>query len=456
MPVAATGCARAAAGRSPRRGTAFFRAAGAAILLAAWGGHLGGVPEAAAQVTGEIRGPGATSYPIAIPALRAPDGGAAEGGLRFADVVGRDLTLSGYFRVIDRAAYIDAGHPSTDIQFQNWAAIGAMALVAGTLERSGNEITVEARAFDVVAQRPLTAKLYRGPANDLARVAHRFADEILRVFTGTAGPFESAISFVSTREGGVKEVYMMTFDAETPVRLSTERSIVVAPAWSPDARRILFSSYRGGRPSLREIDVASRRSWQVVAARALSAGGAWSPDGSLVAASLEIQGNPEIVLLKPDGTFVRQLTDSPAIDVSPSWSPDGREIAFCTDRAGGPQIFAAEVSSGRVRRVTYSGLYNTAPAWSPAGDEIAYTQRVDGRFQIAIVAARGGQGRLITSDRGDSEDPSWAPDSRYLVFASTQSGRGRLMMMDKRGLVRKQLTHGEGDDSSPAWSPRLQ
>ena len=60
-----------------------------------------------------------------------------------------------------------------------------MALVAGTLERSGNEITVEARAFDVVAQRPLTAKLYRGPANDLARVAHRFADEILRVFDFT-------------------------------------------------------------------------------------------------------------------------------------------------------------------------------------------------------------------------------------------------------------------------------
>jgi TolB protein len=434
----------------------FFRAAGASIVLAAWGAPVGVVPEARAQVTGEIRGPGATKYAIAIPALHAPNGGPVEGGVRFADVVGRDLELSGYFRVIDRAAYIDAGHASTEIQFQNWSAIGAMALVAGTLERAGSDITVEVRAFDVVGQRPLTAKLYRGPANDLARVAHRFADEILRVFTGTVGPFESAITFVSTREGGVKEVYMMTFDAEAPVRLSTESSITVAPSWSPDARRILFSSYRGGRPSLRELDVSSRRSWQVIAARALSAGGAWAPDGSLMAASLEIRGNPEIVLLNPDGTVARQLTDSPAIDVSPSWSPDGREIAFCTDRAGGPQIFAAEVSSGRVRRVTYSGSYNTAPAWSPAGDEIAYTQRVDGRFQIAIVDARGGQGRLITSDRGDSEDPSWGPDSRYLVFASTQSGRGRLMMMDKRGLVRKQLTHGDGDDSSPAWSPRLQ
>jgi TolB protein len=441
--------------RAGRRGRTWPMALALVVVCVSAGGE---VPTAVAQVTGEIRGPGATSYPIAIPALRTLDGSADAGTTKFAEVLARDLALSGYFRVIDRAAYIegDAASPSPDIQFQNWAAIGAMALVAGTLERSASDIIVEVRVFDVMGQRALSAKRYRAPTGDLARIAHRFADEILRVFTGVSGPFESAIAFMSTRGGTGKDVYMLTFDADAPVRLSNERSIAVSPAWSPDAQRILFSSYRGGRPALREIDVESRRTWQVAAANALSAGGAWSPDGSLLAVSLEVQGNPEIVLLKPDGTFVRQLTKSSAIDVSPSWSPDGREIAFCSDRAGGPQIFALQVSSGRVRRVTFEGSYNSAPDWSPTGQEIAYTRRVRGRFQIAIVEAAGGPGTLITNDPGDSEDPSWAPDGRYLVFSSTQTGNGRLVMIDKRGHIRKQLTQGIGNDSSPAWSPRLQ
>ena len=108
-PSAATGRARPGA-RVSCRGTAFFRAAGAAVLLAAWSAHVGGVPEALAQVTGEIRGPGATSYPIAITPLLAPTGGTADGGARFADVVGRDLALSGYFRVIDRAVQLFGGY----------------------------------------------------------------------------------------------------------------------------------------------------------------------------------------------------------------------------------------------------------------------------------------------------------------------------------------------------------
>lgn len=428
----------------------------AMTLIAVCASAALGAVDVLAQVTGEIRGPGATSYPIAIPPLRTLDGRPDAGTARFADVLARDLTLSGYFRVIDRAAYIEGDPSAPGIEFQNWVAIGAMALVAGTLERSATDIIVEVRIFDVVGQRALSAKRYRSPVGDLPRIAHRFADEILRVFTGITGPFESAIAFMSTRGGAGKDVYMLTFDSETPERLSDERGIAVSPSWSPDATRILFSSYRGGHPSLREIDVKSRRSWQLVAASALSAGGAWSPDGSLVAASLEVRGNPEIVLLRPDGTFLRQLTESAAIDVSPSWSPDGREIAFCSDRAGGPQIFAVEVASGRVRRVTFAGTYNSDPSWSPAGGEIAYSRRVNGRFQIAIVDAAGGAGTVVTNDSGDSEAPSWAPDGRYIVFSSTQTGQGRLVMMDKLGHIRKQLTHGIGNDSSPAWSPRLQ
>ena len=63
------------------------------------------VVPARAQVRGTIVGPGATSYPIAVSPLKGADGD------RFADIVARDLDLSGFFKVIDRGAYIEHEDP---------------------------------------------------------------------------------------------------------------------------------------------------------------------------------------------------------------------------------------------------------------------------------------------------------------------------------------------------------
>lgn len=425
-----------------------------AMLLLASGVLMVARP-ATAGVVGEIVGPGASSYPIAIVPLRDASGGGAD-GTRFADVLGSDLTLSGYFRVLDRDAYIDdpqiSGMEVGEIEFLNWSTIGALALVKGSLQRTPEGIVVEARLFDVPGKRGLTVKRYRVAPREFPRAAHRFADEILRVFTGTPGPFDTQIAFVSGGTGFGKDIYTITFDQLAPQRVTNERGLIVSPAWNPDARRILFSSYRGGPPGLHEIEVGTGQQRSLGSGGGLAAGGAWLPDGSLLATTREIDGNPEIVLVRPDGRVARRVTQHPAIDVSPTWSPDGHELAFCSDRLGTPQIFIAG-SEGGVRRVTYDGSYNTSPAWSPKGDEIAYTGRVDGRFQIFAVDVRGETPRQLTRSPGNNEDPRWSPDGRYLVFASTRSGGSHIFFMDRTGRIQKQLTHGERNDTSPAWSP---
>jgi TolB protein len=415
-------------------------------------GALAAARPVVAGVTGEIVGPGASSYPIAIVPLRDPGG---TEGARFADVLGNDLTLSGYFRVLDRDAYIDdpqlSGLDVGEIEFLNWSTIGALALVKGSLQRTPEGIVVEVRLFDVQGKRALSVKRYRVAQREFPRAAHRFADEILRVFTGTQGPFDTQIAFVSGGSGFGKDVYTITFDQLAPQRVTNERGLIIAPSWNPDARRIVFSSYRGGKPGLYEVEAETGKGRGLVSAGGLAAGGVWSPDGSLLATTREIDGNPEIVLVRPDGKVARRVTQHPAIDVSPTWSPDGRELAFCSDRLGTPQIFIAE-SGGGVRRVTYEGSYNTSPAWSPKGDEIAYTGRVNGRFQIFVVDLRGQAPRQITRSPGNNEDPRWSPDSRYLVFASTRAGGSHVFFTDRTGRIQKQLTHGGRNDTSPAWS----
>jgi TolB protein len=419
-------------------------------------------PEAGAVVTGSIYGPGSEAFPIAIMPPKN-QGGDAGGALaaRFASILSRDLELSGYFRLVDPRTFIEdpqaSGISAAEIDFVGWAALGAQALVKGAISDAGETVTLEVRLFDVPGRQEVAqvGRRFSGPRGDLPRMAHKTADAILEFLTGERGPFDSAIALVSTRSGRLKDVYRYTFDLDEPVRVTDERSIVVNPRWRPDARALLFTSYREHLPRLFQVELGSRQVTRAVPGRAVILDGAWSPDGSRLAVTREEGGNTDIFLLDRAGQVVKRLTEHWAIDVAPVWSPDGSRLAFCSSRAGTPQVYVMNTDGSGVQRVSRTGNYNTSPAWSPKGDRLAYATRAGGGFQVVVAAADGSGAKTITS-AGSNENPSWGPDGRYLVFSSSRSGRRHIVLADREGKTQKELTRGASDDTSPAWSRRLE
>jgi TolB protein len=416
---------------------------------------------ARAVVTGQIFGPGSESFPIAVVPLKnlgGDTGGAL--GARFAQVLSRDLDLSGYFRMLDPKTFVEdpqaSGVTANEIDFVGWAAIGAQALVKGGITLAGDTVTVEVRLFDVPGRHdvPQASKRYSGARGDLPRMAHKTADTILEFLTGERGPFDSMIALVSNRSGRLKDIYRLSFDQDEPTKVTDERSLVVLPRWRPDAHAILFGSYREHFQHLFQVDVGSRQTARLVPGRAVDIDGAWSPDGSKLLVTRLVDGNSNIYLLDRTGQVVKRLTDHWAIDVAPAWAPDGHRFAFCSGRAGSPQIYVMSIDGGPATRVSTTGSYNTSPAWSPKGDHLAWASRAGG-FQIVVASADGAGAHTITSG-GNNENPSWAPDGRYLVFSSDRAGRAHLFLADRDGKTQKQLTRGAGDDTSPAWSPRLE
>ena len=125
-----------------------------ALVAAAVVLGLAAVPPVPAQVRSTIVGPGVNRYPIAVAPLKQIVGGAGDA---FTKALSRDLELSGLFRVLPRDAYIEnaqtAGVTAEAINFENWSVIGALALVKGTAERQGNDLTIEARLFDAGQRR---------------------------------------------------------------------------------------------------------------------------------------------------------------------------------------------------------------------------------------------------------------------------------------------------------------
>lgn len=415
-----------------------------------------------AQVRGLIVGPGAERHRMAVSPLK--NIGAGEDGrnlaTEMADVMAEDLNRSGWFQVIDRSAYIEnaqnSGVAPGTFDFADWSTIGAEGLIKGAFETQGNAISVELRLYDVFQQKQIVGKQYSGEVRDARRIAHRFVDEIIFQFTGTRGVFDSRIAYVSTGGERFKEIYVTHLDGSEVTKITNNRTINLFPAWSPDSRSVLYTSYKNGRPQVFSYDLFTAQEKPFSTQEGLNLGGDWAPDGQSVALALEKAGNIDLYLVDTAGNVMQRLTENAAIDVSPSWAPDGKRLAFVSDRSGAPQVYIMDIASRNVTRLTYSGNYNTSPDWSPRGDQIAFTGMAGGNFDIFTIGVDGKDVRKITANPADDEDPSWAPDGRFIAFTSSRTGSHRIYTMRANGENQQRLTGSSGDDTNPSWSPRLQ
>jgi TolB protein len=415
----------------------------------------------AADVYLSISRGGGQRLRLAIPDFAQAEGGsAANGGIghEMARILADDLRIYRFFDLIDNQQFLreaaQADAQAGDIVFKEWAGLGAQALVKGTYSHEGRDLIVECRLFDVAGQRMITGKRYRGPADAFDSMMHRCADEIMVRFTGEPGIAQTKIAFIS-RQNGNKELFVMDQNGSNVRQMTSDRSIILSPTWSPDSREIAITSYRDRNPDLVAVGLNGGGRRLLSQQPGLNSAPAWAPDSSRLALTLSKDGNPEIYTMSRNGADLRRLTNHPAIDTSPTWSPTGRQIAFVSDRAGSPQVYIMDAEGSNVRRLTYQGNYNDRPSWSPRGDRITFVSMEGSRFDVYVIHVDGSGLQRLTMGSGSNESPSWSPDGRFLVFSSTRTGVPQLYRMYDDGSGQQQLTFLDGGAQSPVWSPRI-
>lgn len=399
--------------------------------------------------------------PFAAPNFVAANSDAAQVGQDIARVVADDLVGTGLFRQIKSSAFISQITSFTSpVEFSDWKAINAQALVTGQVSTdSSGRLVVQFRVYDVFAGQELGNGLqFAGTTDGWRRMAHKVADAVYSRITGESGYFDSRIVFVSeTGDKGnrKKSLAIMDSDGSNIQQLTDDSALVLAPRFSPTGDRVLYTSYETGFPRIYLLDVGSaRRRVLEEQPGSISFAPRFGPDGNTVLYSLATGGNTDLYRMNLNGTGRVRLTSSPAIDTAPSFSPDGTQIVFESDRSGSQQLYVMPATGGQAKRISFgAGRYGT-PVWSPRGDLIAFTKQHKGRFHIGVMRTDGSEERLLTASFLD-EGPTWSPNGRVIMFTrETQGtlGASSLYSVDITGRNLRRIRTPFGG-SDPAWGP---
>ena len=233
---------------------------------------------------------------------------------------------------------------------------------------------------------------------------------------------------------------------------------------------------------------------------------AWSPDGRRIVFSSTRDGDPEVYVMNADGSAPRRLTTTPGRDAHPSWSPDGATIAFQSPRldghtriflmnadgagsgrspttpvsaeyrcglpmAGGSPINAPRICSGRAPGNRGNSLSSMRPAerrgrWRrarrttrcptglPTAGALFSIPTVTGADHLYVIGADGGQPVPLTRSPTTSRAGSWAADGKRILFQSGPHGQpSDIFVISDRGENAVRLTNTGTTQGVPFSSP---
>ena len=186
---------------------------------------------------------------------------------------------------------------------------------------------------------------------------------------GVLSPDGRRIVFTSLKDGDL-DIYTMNVDGTDVRRLTTTPGYDGGPWWSPDGTKIVYrawhppdsaglADYQGllaqrmVRPSRMELwvmnaDGSGQR--QITSLGGANFGPSWTPDGRRIVFSSNYKNprsrNFELYLVNLDGSGLEQITHHEEFDGFPMFSPDGKRLVWASNRgnsgSGETNLFIAD------------------------------------------------------------------------------------------------------------------
>ena len=278
------------------------------------------------------------------------------------------------------------------------------------------------------------------------------------------------VVFASTRSG-LPQLYLSNIDGTNLTQITNVEQGACQPSWSPDGSQLVFISPCVGRgdffetiyneSSLYVINADGKGLKQLTQSPGSDFEPAWSPDGKRIAFTSVREGFRQIYTLDVNTLAVTLLTNTPNTleNSQPAWSPDGKHIAYTVKRVGTYQVWAMTNTGQEAVQLAHSAqdLWDYSASWSADGKTIYFNERRQGPFRPWLMKVNYedlGQDPKRLSFITPIEDVSFSPDGLWLVFEGMASDGNRdIFFMTVAGSGRARLTTDPKIDFDPAWRP---
>jgi len=216
----------------------------------------------------------------------------------------------------------------------------------------------------------------------------------------------------------------------------------LAVAASPDGRHVAFDLFG----VMWTVPVSGGAAQRITDDLTDGAQPDWTPDARTLVFQSYRDGNFHIWSVGADGSGLTQLTRGPFDCREPRVSPDGRSIAFSSDATGAYAIHVIPISGGAPRLWAKAEGQACEPAWSPDGIRIAFA--VD-RARIEVADAKGDR-RVAVALKAPAElhSPSFTPDGQDIAYAVIENGTAEL-----RSAAGALVTGEDVFPFRPTWLP---
>jgi len=274
------------------------------------------------------------------------------------------------------------------------------------------------------------------------------------------------IVFASERSG-VPNLWLIDLDGNNSVQLTNLSQGACQPNWHPDGTKLAFTS-----PCKKNEELYSGSSIFVINADGSGMtpllpsvpGGdfnpTWSPDGKKVAFTSFRGGDiPQIYIFDTLNNEVVRISDEAGkLCQEPAWSPDNQYIVFSVGtatirvmQADGKNSFLAARNAGADR--------NTDPIWSPTGLAIVFTQwasDLSGSWLMALSYSTEGAVPVKIPGSDYGLEPDFSPDGYWLAYTEYSQTRREIFIMTVGGVEQQQITQDPANDFDPDWRPVAQ
>jgi eukaryotic-like serine/threonine-protein kinase len=283
------------------------------------------------------------------------------------------------------------------------------------------------------------------------------------------------IAFASSRTG-VPQIYLVNLDTSGLTQLTDLDEGACQPTWSPDGSQIVFISpcsaradlldniYRNSSLYVMNADGSGRKPLTNVPGSDFDP--AWSPDGKRIAFTSLRDGRKDIYLLTVEtGAIVRLTTVGGDVqeNIQPSWSPTGNLIVYTVKRFNAYQVWVMDDTGQGNVQIARSGqrVSDYLPVWSPDGSMILFSQRdadpsvISRPWLLSIRYEDRNSGNPTRPDLiRPIEDVEFSPDGLWIVFEGRDSeGNRDIYFMTPTGGNRTRLTDDPAVDFDPSWRP---